>query len=90
MLDEALAKGPYLAGDEFSIADVAVGGYLLYTPIFGQPLPTKQARVLDYMKRLAARPACPQAFKEGMAAAVGSSGGGGGLGGILDRITKGG
>ena len=92
-LDAVLAKQPWLAGgDEPTVADVAVGSYLLYLPLFGQPLP-RQARVVDYMKRLAARPACPAAYKEGLAAALGSGGGGGdggGLGGLLNKITGGG
>lgn len=63
-LDQILAKSPYLAGDQFTVSDIAVGSYLLYLPIFGladglEKLPN----LVGYMKRISERPACPQSYK---------------------------
>jgi glutathione S-transferase len=66
-----VAKQPYLEGDEFTLGDLAVGAYLLYMPLFfPDAVPLRQRALWEYMQRLAARDACPAAYKEGMAAAV--------------------
>lgn len=89
-LDAILAKQPYLNGDSFSVSDVAVGSYLLYLPLFFPDIfPIKQKNVWEYMQRLAAREACPLPYKEGMAAAVERSGGGGSIGGLFSKIASG-
>lgn len=89
-LDGILAQQPYLAGDSFSVSDVAVGSYLLYLPLFfPDQVPLKQQHVWAYMQRLAEREACPLPYKEGMAAALKRSGGGGGLGGLFSNIAGG-
>lgn len=54
-LEQGLARGPWLLGDRFTMADVIVGGTLRYMLRFKmmEPPPTFQA----YSDRLAARPA---------------------------------
>jgi hypothetical protein len=73
------------AGNEFGVSDIAVGSYLLYIPLFfPDAVPVKQANVWAYMKRLAARDACPASYRDGMAAAAAKEGGGG-IGGLFRR-----
>jgi len=58
-LDKVLAEQPYLEGQELTVADVAVGAYLLYIPAFFPQLDlSPYPNVLKYMERLTARPAC--------------------------------
>ena len=58
-LDAHLAKHAHVAGAEFSVSDVAVGSYLLYIPKFFPDLDLSPwPRVVAYMGRMAARPAC--------------------------------
>ncbi|MEO6079689.1 MAG: glutathione S-transferase family protein [Steroidobacteraceae bacterium] len=54
-IDLALAKGPYLLGERFSMADAIFGGTLRYFLLFKMidPKPT----LTDYVARLEARPA---------------------------------
>ncbi len=63
-LDKILLRQPYLLGEEFSVADVAVGSLLAYIPIMLKLDLSVYANVMDYMQRLSERPAC----KKGMAA----------------------
>ncbi len=67
-LNDLLTKSPYLEDGKFSMSDVAVGSYLLYLPLFYPemfPAFCKQfPAVWTYMKTLAARPQCPDAYKE--------------------------
>jgi glutathione S-transferase len=57
-LNQILEKQPFLLGDEFSVADVAVGSILAYIPIMLKLDLSDYPAVVDYMKRLAERPAC--------------------------------
>jgi hypothetical protein len=66
-----------------------VSSYLLYLPVF---FPTSDLTpypaVLDYMARCAARPACPDSYKEALAGGwqgSGKGGGGGGRGPLAER-----
>ncbi|GBF98066.1 glutathione S-transferase [Raphidocelis subcapitata] len=88
-LESILSKQPYLEGDEFTVSDVAVGSYLLYMPLFfPDSVPLRQRAVWDYAQRVAARDACPQSYKDGVAAAVAKGGGGGGgVGGLFSKIS---
>ncbi|MEH2353638.1 glutathione S-transferase family protein [Nostoc sp.] len=56
-LNEIFSKQPFLLGNEFTVADVAVGSILNYIPMILKldlsPYPT----VLNYMKQLSERPA---------------------------------
>ena len=54
-IDAALAPGPFLLGEQFTIADVVFGGTLRYMTMFKmlQPSPA----VAAYIERLNARPA---------------------------------
>lgn len=61
-LDEILAAQPYLLGKEFSVADVAVGSILAYIPIMLKLDLSAYTNVMDYMQRLAERPACKKGF----------------------------
>jgi glutathione S-transferase len=68
MLNTHLASSEYLLGPEFTEADVPVGSYLLYLPMFDpdvdlSPWPAVQA----YMKRLSDRPAYQSACGTGAA-----------------------
>lgn len=63
-LNSILEKQPYLLGEEFSVADVAVGSLLAYIPMMLKevdlgPYPA----VLDYMKRVTERPAFQKAMQ---------------------------
>ncbi len=56
-----MLKQQYLEADGFGVADVAVGGLLLYVPwMFPHLLPVlaRWPTVCAYMERLKARPAC--------------------------------
>ncbi len=61
-LNQILEKQPFLLGDEFSVADVAVGSILAYIPIMLKLDLSDYPAVVDYMKRLAERPACQKAM----------------------------
>lgn len=71
VLEEMLGSTEWLVGGEFSVADVAVGSYLNYVPIFfpdadlsGTP------NIAKYMRRCAERPAFSSAFGPQHAAVV--------------------
>eukprot|EP00931_Biecheleriopsis_adriatica_P066675 TRINITY_DN40973_c0_g1_i1.p1 TRINITY_DN40973_c0_g1~~TRINITY_DN40973_c0_g1_i1.p1 ORF type:complete len:290 (-),score=47.78 TRINITY_DN40973_c0_g1_i1:95-964(-) len=70
-LEEILGTGEWLVDNQFSVADVAVGSYLNYVPVFfGGINLTQRPNVAAYMKRCAARPAFVKAFGESHASAV--------------------
>ena len=71
VLEAILSENEWLVGNEFSVADVAVGSYLNYVPIFfpGADLRRTPA-IAKYMQRCAARPAFAQAFGDGHAGLV--------------------
>ncbi len=56
-LNDIFARQPFLLGDEFSVADVAVGSILTYIPIMLQLDLSAYPAVLEYMKRISERPA---------------------------------
>jgi glutathione S-transferase/alpha,alpha-trehalase len=58
-------NSPYLLGETFTVADVAVAAYLTYVPIFFPDVsPTMRPNTVRYMKRCAERPAFGKAFGE--------------------------
>lgn len=56
-LEKILALQPYLLGNEFSVADVAVGSILAYIPIMLKLDLSAYPEVMNYMQRLGERPA---------------------------------
>ncbi len=56
-LDEIFSKQPFLLGDSFTVADVAVGSYLNYIPIMLKLDLSDYPHVVKYMQRIAERPA---------------------------------
>lgn len=61
-LNGILSQQPYLTGEEFTVADVAVGSYLSYIPLMLQLDLSGYPAVENYMKTIAARPAFQKAF----------------------------
>lgn len=55
-LDKILAQQRYMLGEEFSVADVAVGSILAYIPIMLKLDLSAYSNVINYMQRLAERP----------------------------------
>jgi len=64
--DEALADAPWLAGDSFTLADIASFAYLNYAPRLLPGL--VGARTADWLRRVAGRPATSEALGMGRAA----------------------
>ena len=62
-LNEILSQHPYILGDEFSVADVAVGAILSYIPLMLKLDLSAYPAVVNYIQTLSSRPA----FKAGMA-----------------------
>lgn len=58
-LEQAIARGPFIAGDAFSAADVYVGSHIAFGLRFGTIPP--RPGLADYVERLQARPAFQQA-----------------------------
>ena len=56
-LEKRLQNQPFLLGEEFSVADVAVGAYLSYIPIMLQLDLSEYPAISDYIKRLGERSA---------------------------------
>lgn len=61
-LNQIFEQQPYLLGEEFSVADVAVGSVLAYIPMMLKLDLSAYPAVVDYMKRLSERPALKKAF----------------------------
>jgi glutathione S-transferase len=59
VLAKAVAKGPYLMGEQFTAADVVIGSTLRWGMMFN--LLPKRAEFVDYTGRLAERPALKRA-----------------------------
>lgn len=57
MLNQHLSDRPYILGDEFSLADVAVGSMLTYTQLMLKVDVTPYPAIAAYGERLAERPA---------------------------------
>ena len=67
-LERILGETEWLVDDTFSVADVAVGSYLNYVPIFFPQASLAQTpNIARYMQRCAARPAFATAFGDGHA-----------------------
>ena len=56
-LSKILEKTPYILGTEFTVVDVAVGSILAYVPMMLPINLSPYPVILDYIKRLTARPA---------------------------------
>ena len=63
-LNRIFEKQQFLMGDEFGVADVAVGSMLIYIPMMLQVDLSAYPAVLDYMKRISERPAFKIAIGE--------------------------
>lgn len=57
MLNELFTRQPYVLGDEFTVADAAVGSMLGYIPLMLKLDLSAYPAVLDYIKRISERPA---------------------------------
>jgi glutathione S-transferase len=51
-----LGKHPYLLGDQFTVADVAVGSILAYIPIMLKLDLSAYPEVVNYIERIGSRP----------------------------------
>jgi glutathione S-transferase len=60
--DEALARQPYLLGDDFSVADGYLYAVTRWAPLMKIDL-SGYAHLQDFMERVEARPAVQQALK---------------------------
>lgn len=56
-LNSILAQQPFLMGDDFTVADVAVGSMLAYIPLMLKMGFDDYPHVADYVKRITERPA---------------------------------
>ncbi len=56
-LNEIFSKQPFLLGDDFTAADVAVGSMLAYIPLMLKLDLSDYPAVVDYIKRISERPA---------------------------------
>lgn len=56
-LNQIFQRQPFLLGDEFTVADVAVGSMLAYVPIMLKLDLSAYPNVVDYIKRITERPA---------------------------------
>lgn len=64
-LESILKDKEWLVDNTFSVADIAVGSYLNYVPIFFRNCnPSSRPNIVKYMLRCAQRPAFSQAFGE--------------------------
>ena len=61
-LNRIFEKQPFLMGDEFGVADAAVGSILCYIPMMLKLDLSAYPAVLDYMKRISERPAFQKAI----------------------------
>jgi glutathione S-transferase len=61
-LDEIFGKREFIAGDQFTVSDVAVGSLLAYIPLMLKLDLSEYPNVVSYMQRIAARPAFQKAI----------------------------
>ncbi|MEG4105608.1 glutathione S-transferase family protein [Microcoleus sp. S13_C5] len=61
-LNEIFEKQPFLMGDEFGVADAAVGSLLAYIPMLLKLDLSAYPAVVDYIKRITERPAFKSAI----------------------------
>jgi glutathione S-transferase len=62
-LNQIFQSSPFIAGNEFTVADVALGSILCYIPLMLKLDLSAYPAVMDYMKRMSER----QGFKKSMA-----------------------
>jgi glutathione S-transferase len=63
VLEDLLGRCQWLVDDQFSVADVAIGSYLNYVPLFfPQADLSARPHIAAYMLRCAERPAFGEAF----------------------------
>ena len=62
IVSKAVAKGPYLMGDQFTAADIVIGSGLRYGMMF--KLIPERKEFTDYVGRFAARPAAQRAAEK--------------------------
>jgi glutathione S-transferase len=62
-LNDIFEKRPFLMGDEFGVADAAVGSILAYIPMMLKLDLSPYPAVLDYIKRIVERPAFKQTIR---------------------------
>lgn len=55
-LDQRFSQQPYMLGDNFTVADVAIGSFLAYMPLMLQLDFADYPSIQAYLKRLAERP----------------------------------
>ena len=56
-LNKLFERQPFVLGDQFSVADVALGSMLAYIPMLLKLDLSEYPNVMDYLKRMAERPA---------------------------------
>jgi glutathione S-transferase len=61
-LDEIFGRREFIAGDQFTVSDVAVGAMLAYIPLMLKLDLSEYPNVMSYMKRIAERPAFQKAI----------------------------
>lgn len=61
-LNQIFKEHPFILGEEFSVADVAVGALLAYIPIMLKVDLSEYPEVVNYTKRLSERPAFQKAM----------------------------
>jgi glutathione S-transferase len=58
MLNHLLENQPFIMGDSFSVADVAIGSLIVYCQMLFQLDLSEYPALVDYVKRLSDRPPC--------------------------------
>jgi glutathione S-transferase len=53
---DANMKGPWIAGDRFTLADILLFAFMDFGAVVGQPIDTKNKKVVDWFERVKARP----------------------------------
>lgn len=71
-VSEALAKGPYLLGTQFSAADILVSGPLEWSLAWDPDYVSKNELIMNWLKRLTDRPAAHRALAMDKPAKIGS------------------
>jgi glutathione S-transferase len=64
-MEEALAPGPWLVGETYSLADIAMAPYINRIEVLKQPemvSAARRPRIADWWRRIQARPAFQEAF----------------------------
>lgn len=62
MLNDLLENQPFILGESFSVADVAVGSLLAYCQMLFQIDLSAYSAVVNYVKRLSERPPCQKSI----------------------------